>query len=331
MKISPSDVGRSITNINPGVPVEDLEKTIIDVITKLTVVCREVGGVKDRWYEMQVRPYLTSEKKIDGVVISFVDITERRLLEKERVSHTMILESQVKEQAGKIVQSERMAAIGQTAGMVGHDLRNPLQTISGEVYLAKNELQALPDSEQKTNIIESMDAIEEQIIYMDKIVSDLQAFVRPVDVHKQEVNLKQLIIGVIAQIKIPKNVETNIKIDDALAADADPQLLKRVSINLVTNAVQAMPKGGELAIKAEASGQGQVKIVVEDTGEGIPDEIKPKIFTPLFTTKPKGQGFGLAVCKRVIEAQGGTISFESHVGKGTAFTMSLPLKELKQN
>ena len=326
LKISPSDVGRSITNVNPGVPVEDLEKTIIDVITKLTVVCREVGGVKDRWYEMQVRPYLTSEEKIDGAVISFVDITERRLLEKERVSHTLNLESQVKEQAGKIVQSERMAAIGQTAGMVGHDLRNPLQTISGEVYLAKNELQALLDSEQKTNIIESMDAIEEQITYMDKIVSDLQAFVRPVDVHKQEVNLKKLIIGVLAQINIPKNVETNIKIDDALAADADPQLLKRVFINLVTNAVQAMPKGGELAIKAQDSGQGQVKIVVEDTGEGISDEIKPKIFTPLFTTKPKGQGFGLAVCKRVIEAQGGTISFESQVGKGTAFTMSLPLK-----
>ena len=326
LKISPSDVGWSITNVNPGVPVEDLEKTIIDVITKLTVVCREVGGVKDRWYEMQVRPYLTSEEKIDGAVISFVDITERRLLEKERVSHTLNLESQVKEQAGKIVQSERMAAIGQTAGMVGHDLRNPLQTISGEVYLAKNELQALLDSEQKMNIIESMDAIEEQINYMDKIVSDLQAFVRPVDVHKQEVNLKKLIIGVLAQINIPKNVETNIKIDDALAADADPQLLKRVFINLVTNAVQAMPKGGELAIKAQDSGQGQVKIVVEDTGEGISDEIKPKIFTPLFTTKPKGQGFGLAVCKRVIEAQGGTISFESQVGKGTAFTMSLPLK-----
>ena len=184
----------------------------------------------------------------------------------------------------------------------------------------------MPDSEQKTNIIESMDAIEEQITYMDKIVSDLQAFVRPVEVHKQEVNLKQLIIGILAQINIPKNVETNIKIDDALAADADPQLLKRVFINLVTNAVQAMPKGGELTIKAQTIGQGQVKIVVEDTGEGISDEIKPKIFTPLFTTKPKGQGFGLAVCKRVIEAQGGTISFESQVGKGTAFTMSLPLK-----
>ena len=69
-----------------------------------------------------------------------------------------------------------------------------------------------------------------------------------------------------------------------------------------------------------------MQIVVEDTGVGIPDEIKPKIFTPLFTTKPKGQGFGLAVCKRVIEAHGGTINFKSQPGKGTAFTVSLPKK-----
>jgi two-component system CheB/CheR fusion protein len=331
LKISLSDVGRPITNVNLRIPVENLEKIIMDVITKLTVVCREVGDVKDRWYEMRVRPYLTSEKKIDGAVISFVDVTERRLLEKERVSHTMNLETQVKEQAAKIIQSERLAAIGQTIGMVGHDLRNPLQTISGEAYLAKSELQALPESEQKNNLKENIDAIEEQIKYMDKIVSDLQAFVRPVEVHKQTVNLKQLITVVLAQIAIPANIETNLKIDDELAVDADPLLLKRVFINLVTNAVQAMPKGGKLTITAQDSGQGQVQIAVEDTGVGIPDEIKPKMFTPLFSTKPRGQGFGLAVCKRVIEAQGGTISFESQVGKGTAFTMSLLLKELKQN
>jgi len=331
LKILPSDVGQSITNVNPGFPIEDLEKMLAEVVTKLMVVCEEVAGVEGRWYEMRVRPYLTSEKKIDGAVISFVDITERRLLESERNLHTKNLETQVKEQAAKIVQSERMAAIGQTAGMVGHDLRNPLQTISGEVFLAKNELKVLPDSEQKASLQESMDAIEEQIKYMDKIVSDLQAFVRPVEVHKQTVNLKQLITVVLAQIAIPANIETNLKIDDELAVDADPLLLKRVFINLVTNAVQAMPKGGKLTITAQDSGQGQVQIAVEDTGVGIPDEIKPKMFTPLFSTKPRGQGFGLAVCKRVIEAQGGTISFESQVGKGTAFTMSLLLKELKQN
>ncbi|MGO8806645.1 MAG: chemotaxis protein CheB, partial [Candidatus Bathyarchaeia archaeon] len=271
LKILPSDVGRSITSINSEVLIVDLEKTISDVITKLTPINQEVTCPEDRLFEMRVRPYLTEEKKVDGAVLSFVDITERKLLENERNWHTKNLETQVKEQAAKIIQSERLAVIGQTAGMVGHDLRNPLQTISGEVFLAKSELLALPESEQKTNLQESVEAIDEQIAYMDKIVSDLQAFVKPVEVRKQAVNLKQLIIGIIAQINVPKNVETNIKIGDALAVDADPQLLKRVFINLVTNAVQAMPKGGELTIKAQPSSQGQAQIVVEDTGVGIPD------------------------------------------------------------
>jgi two-component system NtrC family sensor kinase len=86
-----------------------------------------------------------------------------------------------------------------------------------------------------------------------------------------------------------------------------------------------MPKGGKLTIKAQTSNAEQVQIIVEDTGVGIPEENKPKLFTPLFTTKPKGQGFGLAVCKRFIEAQGGTISFESQVGQGTKFIIHLPV------
>ena len=164
---------------------------------------------------------------------------------------------------------------------------------------------------------------------MNKVVSDLQAFVKPVEVHKQTVNLKQLIVGLLGQIDVPANVKTNMQVDDALTADIDTQLLKRVLINLVTNAVQAMPEGGELTIKTQTNNQGQIQLIVEDTGVGIADEIKHKIFTPMFTTKSKGQGFGLAVCKRVLEAQGGTISFESQVGKGTRFTIELPLTNKK--
>ncbi len=221
-------------------------------------------------------------------------------------------------------ETKRLSTIGQVAGMVGHDLRNPLQSIVGEIYLAKNELGAMPDSEQKGCLQESVNAIAEQVSYMDKIVSDLQTFVKPVEVHKQSVNLKRLIVALLAQISIPKNVQTSMQVETSLNADTDPQLLKRVLINLVTNAVQAMPEGGELTLKAKTAKAGQVEIVVEDTGMGIPDEIMPKIFTPLFTTKSKGQGFGLAVCKRVIEAQGGSINFESKVGKGTKFTITLP-------
>ncbi len=86
-----------------------------------------------------------------------------------------------------------------------------------------------------------------------------------------------------------------------------------------------MPEGGTLTVTGKESIEGKVQLIVEDTGIGIPDNIKPKIFTPLFTTKSRGQGFGLAVCKRVIDAQGGTITFDSRVGKGTKFTVELPV------
>ena len=164
---------------------------------------------------------------------------------------------------------------------------------------------------------------------MDKIVSDLQDFVRPVMPDKKPVNLAKLLNATIAEVNIPKNIEVNMEINPKLPEiSADAQLLKRVFINLVTNAVQAMPEGGDLVVKTQKKktpdGKSRIFIHVEDTGVGIPEKVKPKIFRPLFTTKSKGQGFGLAVCRRVIEAHGGAIKFQSQEGKGAKFTVELP-------
>ncbi len=124
---------------------------------------------------------------------------------------------------------------------------------------------------------------------------------------------------------IPNNITSRIQIeDDFPQIKADLHLIKRVLINLVTNSVQAMPDGGTVTLIGQVNHQGQISIKVKDTGVGIPNDIKNQIFTPLFTTKPRGQGFGLAVCKRVIEAHGGTISFESTAGKGAEFTIQFP-------
>lgn len=233
---------------------------------------------------------------------------------------------QLKNITTKLKEQERLAAIGQTAGMVGHDLRNPLQALIGQAYLLEGELGTLPESQSKENINESIQVITEQITYMDKIVSDLQAFVRPVKIEKKDISLKELIESVLSAIVIPNNIIVQNQIQYVYhQVKVDPQLLKRVLINLVTNAVQAMPNGGTLTLTAEKASSGET-IAVQDTGVGIPDDIKPKIFMPLFTTKPRGQGFGLAVCKRVMEAQGGTINFESQEGKGTKFTITLPLR-----
>jgi PAS domain S-box-containing protein len=254
------------------------------------------------------------------------DISDQKILQKKLEQYAGILEKIVEERTKKLKDSERLAAIGQTAGMVGHDLRNPLQTVIGELYLAKCDVESFADGEAKNSLQESIRVIEEQAIYMDKIVSDLQAFVRPLKIDKKPVSIGELINSVLSTIVIPDTINLQVFVDDGFPeVKADPQLLKRVLINLVTNAVQAMPNGGKLTLKCQVNPQGQVSVTVEDTGVGIPEKIKPQIFTPLFTTKPRGQGFGLAVCKRVMEAHGGSIAFESEEGKGATFTIAFPI------
>ena len=253
------------------------------------------------------------------------DITEQKASQRNLEMYADVLKKIIEDRTKQLKDSERLAAIGQTAGMVGHDLRNPLQTITGELYLAKGEVDSLAEGDVKSNLQESIHVIEEQAAYMDKIVSDLQAFVQPVRIDKKPINLKELVANVLALVATPNSITVQSRIqEDFPQIKADLQLLKRVLINLVTNSVQAMPDGGKLTLTGQVNPDGQVLISVRDTGVGIPDALKNQIFTPLFTTKPRGQGFGLAVCKRVIEAHGGTISFESTAGKGTKFTIQFP-------
>jgi signal transduction histidine kinase len=123
---------------------------------------------------------------------------------------------------------------------------------------------------------------------------------------------------------VPESVQTEATIEsEARIVTADSAYMKRILGNLVSNAVQAMPKGGKLTVQAHREASAVV-ITVKDTGVGVPEDARDKLFTPLFTTKSKGQGFGLAVVKRLTEALGGTVTFESQEGKGTRFTIRLP-------
>lgn len=269
---------------------------------------------------------LTNGKgKVIGIWSIVREISLQKMQQRSLEEHAGVLERIVQDREKQLKDAERLVAIGQTAGMVGHDLRNPLQALTGELYLAKNDVSTLPAGEVKSNLEESIHVMEDQILYMDKIVSDLQAFVQPVRIDKKPVNLNELLSGVMQSVPIPSGVTVRLENNGgALQIRVDPQLLKRVLINLVTNALQAMPDGGNLYMMAQVDSSGHVSISVEDTGVGIPDRIRSQIFTPLFTTKPRGQGFGLAVCKRVIEAHGGTIGFESAEGKGSRFTVEFP-------
>jgi PAS domain S-box-containing protein len=240
------------------------------------------------------------------------------------------MEQLAEQRAQQIKATERMVAIGQTASMVGHDIRNPLQAIIGDVYLVKEELQSLPESENKQAIKESIAAIEDNIFYINKIVSDLQDYTRPLKPAVEEINIKQLIQNILSISNIPKNIQTNVIVEDDLTLNSDPAYLKRALTNLAINAIQAMPNGGEINIKAQSTSN-IIKINIKDTGVGIPKEVKDKLFMPLFTTKAKGQGLGLAVVKRLAEGLGGKVSFESEEGSGTEFTVEFPNLSLEKS
>lgn len=270
---------------------------------------------------MSINNVVTNEVKATYLVIT--NLTEH--MEDDVKRYTDQLEKEVKAKTEALKNVERMAAIGETSGMVGHDIRNPLQSIEGAVYLAKEEIQSLPDgSREKKELKEIVDIIRRQTEYIDHIIADLQDFSRTPPPQFKEAEIPDLITDALSTTEIPKNIQTNIEVqDECKTVTLDPVFMKRVFLNLVENAVYAMPKGGRLAIKVFQK-DGYINIHVTDTGMGIPEENRPKMFSPLFTTKAKGQGLGLAVCKKLVEAHKGNITFESKVGKGTVFEIKLP-------
>lgn len=221
---------------------------------------------------------------------------------------------------------DRLAAIGQTAGMIGHDIRNPLQAITSEIYLARENISQSPYKEIVAPALESIEFIEEQTDYISKIVSDLQDYARPLKPEFHEVDVAKVIANIFQTIKVPNNITLKIDIKGLPKIETDPTLIRRALTNLVNNGIQAMPDGGTLKIHAEKT-EKEAIFTVQDTGMGIPEDVKPRLFTPLVTTKAKGQGLGLAVVKRLTEALGGSITFQSELGKGTKFTVVLPLKK----
>lgn len=237
------------------------------------------------------------------------------------------LEDMVKEKTQKLKDAERLVAIGETAAMVGHDLRNPLQVVVNLIYLARLKMQSLPPPKrefaERASIDETLTTILDMSEYMNKIVLDLQDFARPIQPELIEFNLFGLVKDTIHAIAIPEQTEVLLEVDEDIKAMADPNLIKRVFTNLILNAVQSMPNGGRLLIKARTN-EDSISISVQDTGVGIPKDMMPRLFQPLVTGKSKGTGLGLAVSKRLVEAHKGSISIESEVGVGTKVNIKLP-------
>jgi len=229
---------------------------------------------------------------------------------------------ELKKSQEQLLKAQRLAVIGELAGMVGHDLRNPLTSISGAEYYLKKRLGSKVDNKIK----EMLTLIEGNIAYSNKIINDLLDYSKEIELELTESNFKSIIKEVLSLVEIPKNVRIVNLTKNEPKINVDVGKIKRVFVNIIKNALEAMPKGGTLTIESRKL-DGNLEVVCSDTGSGMSKATLEKLWTPLFTTKAKGMGFGLPICKRFIEAHGGSISARSAPRKGTTFTVTLPIEQ----
>jgi signal transduction histidine kinase len=224
----------------------------------------------------------------------------------------------------KLIRSERLAAVGELASGVGHELRNPLNVIRNCGYLLRISLREKNEAE----VINTLAILDKQIDIANKIVTDLLDFTRITPPSQVRVDVKNLINESLSWITVPPQVSLRINSDgNSRPVRADPEQISRVFANIISNAIQAMnTEGGELTIETDEDGD-FVSVKFGDTGCGIPAWNLEKIFEPLFTTKPKGFGLGLAISKRLVEENGGKIEVTSQAGQGSIFTVKLPLEK----
>lgn len=224
------------------------------------------------------------------------------------------LQIALREKTKKLVQAERLSAIGELTARLAHDLRNPLTVLKGVVEIAR----AKTVSGETSFSSKQIDMMERAIVRMSNQIDDVLEFVKIQSLHTTKNSLLDTIGLSLAKIK-SDNVKVNIpKTDVEFVFDSDK--IEVVFDNLLTNSIQAINDNGEITIRIKDL-ENEVEIEVEDSGDGVPDEIIPRIFEPLFTTKKKGTGLGLASCKSIVEQHGGSISVKNNP---SIFTIKLP-------
>ena len=170
-----------------------------------------------------------------------------------------------------------------------------------------------------------LEIIDKAIDHSDKIINHLLDYSREMHLELTKYSAHTLVDEAIHMIKVPERIQIVNNVYEETLIWVNPDKIMRVFINLIKNAIDAMPQKGTLTITNRQT-KDNVEIAFADTGKGIPEKTLPKLFSPLFTTKAQGMGFGLAICKRIMDAHGGTITVETTVNKGTTFTITLPVK-----
>jgi PAS domain S-box-containing protein len=319
-------VGKRVTEAIPS--IKEANPELFEIYGRVAL-----NGKPER-FEIFFKPFsiwlditVYSPKK-EYFVTVFENITQHKVAEEKSEKYSKDLELTVRNQSQKlsdaqeiILRNERLAAIGQLAGMVGHDLRNPLSGIKNAAYLLRKKQPDLADSS-----VEMLNIINKAVEYSNKIIDDLLDFGRELHLEFEECSPKTLVDYVLLSFKIPKNIKIIDRTEYNPLFWVDASKMQRVFTNMIKNAFDAMLHGGTLEITSRTL-DNEVELVLSDNGEGMSEETLSKIFTPLFTTKAQGMGFGLAICKRIVEAHGGKIDVTSVKGEGTAFKIKLPIEQ----
>ena len=240
-----------------------------------------------------------------GQVILFKDLTEIHALRRE------------------LEESRRLATVGRLAAGVAHEIRNPLSSIKGFATYFKEKYQDVDnDQEIATILIQEVDRL-------NRVVGQLLDFSRPIRLHAQHLRLRPFFQDVFRVVEgrcHDGGVGLTLDMpDDSLAAQWDADKMSQVMLNLLLNALDAMPDGGDLTVCVAGNGNNLIRIAVEDTGVGIRAESRPHIFEPYFSTKPNGTGLGLAIVHNIIKAHRGDILVINRSGGGTAIQITLPI------
>jgi PAS domain S-box-containing protein len=276
-----------------------------------------IGELEIKNQETQI---ITKRATMRPVAVSASLIKNKR---GKKIGTTIVIHdlTRQKEDAEKIIKNQRFATIGELAGMVGHDLRNPLNSMQAAAYYIKkkNFNQMDETSQQMVQIMQS------SIQYSNKIIDDLLDYSREVTLELTDSAATQLVQNALSMIEAPPNIQVINLTRDTPVVTVDKVKINRVIVNIVKNSFDAMPEGGKLTITSREI-DNNLEVNFTDTGMGMSKETLDKLWKPLFTTKAKGMGFGLPICKRILEAHGGKIYATSVDGKGSTFTITLPIK-----
>lgn len=284
-------------------------------VSRELLINRGDGG--KRWVEVTVSPIKGKGGEVEYIVSTFKDISEKKRYSEE------------------LLQTKTLATLGQLAAELAHEIKNPLNSIHIQMYLIEKELTRWQGTSrvqsasggEGSGIAELVSRAKEEIKRLNELVNQCLSFSRSAQLYLKHDDLKPLLEDLVGLIKPQANlggIDVELVVEASLpGVMLDRKKFKQALLNLLLNALEAMPDGGHLYLRAWRESD-LIRLSIRDTGRGIPDEIKGRVFELFYTTKEGGTGIGLSLAHNIIQAHGGTISFDSSP-KGTEFVITLPV------